>query len=138
MTKLLAEFLLNIITWERFDSSWSMFSNIISPVLMDSDTSVDMAFCIRWPENMQFKGCFSDRYTIKVLFYCIFFQNNPKNLDLSILGLFRKGKPHNIVKFHRIDSVICIYSTMGVQILMQLGRYLAFNHDLHEIGTCIV
>ena len=28
--------------------------------------------------------------------------------------------------------------TRGVQILMQLGKYLAFNHDVHEIGTCIV
>ena len=23
-----------------------------------------MAFCIRWPENMQFKGCIIDRYII--------------------------------------------------------------------------
>ena len=28
--------------------------------------------------------------------------------------------------------------TRDVQILMQLGKHLAFNHDLHEIGTCIV
>ena len=34
--------------------------------------SVDMAFYIRWPENMQFKGCFIDRYIIKVLFCHIY------------------------------------------------------------------
>ena len=29
-------------------------------------------------------------------------------------------------------------SMSGVQILMQLGKYLVFNHDLHEIRICIV
>ena len=28
--------------------------------------------------------------------------------------------------------------TRGVQILMQLGKCLVFNHELHEIDTCIV
>ena len=39
----------------------------------------------------------------------------------------------------RVFSNMCdkVY-TRGVQIIMQLGKYLAFNHDLHEIGTCIV
>ena len=26
---------------------------------------LDRAFCIRWPGNMQFKGCIIDRYIIK-------------------------------------------------------------------------
>ena len=40
---------------------------------MDSDTeseksqSVDLAFCIRWPENRQFKICIIYRYTIIVI-----------------------------------------------------------------------
>ena len=31
-----------------------------------------------------------------------------------------------------------VYHTRGVQILMQLVKYIAFNYDLHETGTYIV
>ena len=49
-----------------------MFSNIISLVLRDSDRDsgthqFDTAFCIRWSESMQFRGCIIDKYIIKVL-----------------------------------------------------------------------
>ena len=46
----------------------------------------------------------------------------------------------------RPDMTLAVYRgcktttkhTRGVQILMQLGKFLFFNHDLHEIGICIV
>ena len=45
-----------------------------------------------------------------------------------------------VQKENRRKHVLRKYTvfTRGVQLLMQLGKYLAFNHDLHEIGTCIV
>ena len=47
-----------------------MFSNVISLILRDSDnrfrnSQFDTAFCIRWPENMQCKGCIMN--TLKCL-----------------------------------------------------------------------
>ena len=60
-----------------------MFSNVISPVLRDSDTdsenvNIDTAFCIRWPEKMRFKGYIIDRSIINVFLeavYGIWFQS---------------------------------------------------------------
>ena len=54
--------------------------------------------------------------------------------------------PSQIVSLHNTKIVQDIFAKLAtnvdhtrcVQILMQLGKYLAFNHDLHEIGTCIV
>ena len=57
------------------DISCGIFSNVIlfSPSLVLRDTVIqiqkhqfDIAFCIRWPENMQFKRCIIDRYMIKL------------------------------------------------------------------------
>ena len=57
-----------------FDVDCGMSSNVnisivISLVLKDSDTdsenvSFDRAFCIRWPENMQFKGFIIDTFIV--------------------------------------------------------------------------
>ena len=48
----------------------------VSLVLKDSDIEseknqfVDLAFCIRWPENRQFKRGIIERYIIKQMLYC--------------------------------------------------------------------
>ena len=45
---------------------------------------------------------------------------------------------HGICLCYKRLSLVPRRHTRGVQILMQLGKYLVFNHDLHEIGTRIV
>ena len=73
-----------------------------------------------------------------IQFFCYFFISENKHFSKFLAETLSKDPEARATVLE--EDEVCYFPSLykGVQILMQLGKYLPFNHDLHEIGTCIV